>query len=578
MASRIAEAYVQITPRIDGVASKLSNQLSSEMGAVGAVGGDALGQGVGSRFAVSMKTALLVGFAAATTAIVGFAKSAITSSSDFAESANAIRVAYGEAADDVAKLGEGVATRLGLSATDFNNAAVRFSAFAERIAGESGNVAGVVDSLTSRAADFASVFNIDVSEALAVFSSGLAGEAEPLKRFGINLLDSEVKAFAYANGIGEVGKELTETEKVQARYGLLLESTAKTQGDFANTSDGLANSQRILAANFEQLRITAGTSLAPSFAVLVSAITPLVQQAGPALELLFTSLTPLFTSAASFLPTLATLFSNLLPVITLVFDAFVLVIEAALPFLIDLFKTLTPVVEALLPPVIEIVKALLPIIPAVLEIVQAFMPLIMLILPLLVTLLNTVTPILLIVAKVIAGVVGGAVSFLTGVLGGLLSVLSPILGVFQTVFSGIANIVISVGNIIIGGIEFMVNSIISGLNFMITALNKIKITAPDWLPFIGGKSFGFNLSQIAKASIGRIPQLADGGFVNSPTTALIGEAGPEVVMPLNRFEQLMGIDGSKGQTINYYAAPNQSLDAEQALLQAVKRARVITGW
>jgi hypothetical protein len=39
-----------------------------------------------------------------------------------------------------------------------------------------------------------------------------------------------------------------------------------------------------------------------------------------------------------------------------------------------------------------------------------------------------------------------------------------------------------------------------------------------------------------------------------------------------------GTNGSRGQTINYYAAPNQSLDAEQALLQAVKRARVITGW
>lgn len=578
MASRIAEAYVQITPRIDGIASKLSGQLSSEMGAVGAVGGEALGKGVGTRFASTMKTALLVGIGIATTAIVGFAKSAISSTSNFEESANAVRVAYGNAAGDVAALGEGVATRLGLSSTEFNNAAVRFSAFAERIAGESGDVGGVVDSLTTRAADFASVFNIDVAEALSVFSSGLAGEAEPLKRFGINLLDSEVRAFALANGIGESGRALTETEKVQARYGLLLESTAKTQGDFANTSDGLANSQRILAANFEELRITAGTSLAPAFAVLVSAITPLIQQAGPALELLFSSLVPLVTSVAEFLPTLAELFTNLLPPITLVFDAFVLIIEAALPFLIDLFNILTPILEALLPPIIEIVEALLPMIPAVLEIIQAFLPLIMMILPILVTLLNVLAPVLVIIAQVIGGVVGGAVSFLTGILGGLIAVLSPVLGIFTTVFTGIANIVIKIANIIIGGIEFMVNSIIDGINLMIGALNKVKVKAPDWLPIIGGQTFGFNLSQIANATLGRIPALAEGGFVDTPTTALIGEAGPEVVMPLNRFEQLMGLDANRGQTINYYAAPNQSLDAEQALLQAVKRARVITGW
>jgi hypothetical protein len=74
MASRIAEAYVQITPRIDGVASKLSSQLSGEMGKVGSIGGKALSQGVGSNFAAGMKTALKVGFAATAVAIGAFAK------------------------------------------------------------------------------------------------------------------------------------------------------------------------------------------------------------------------------------------------------------------------------------------------------------------------------------------------------------------------------------------------------------------------------------------------------------------------------------------------------------------------
>jgi phage-related protein len=578
MASRIAEAYVQITPRIDGIASKLNSQLSGQMSAAGGVGGNALAEGVGSGFGNKVSVALKVGFAAATVAIGAFAKSSITAASDFEESANAVRVAYGSAAADVAKLSTDAATRLGVSSTDFNNAAVRFSAFAERIAGSEGDVAGVVGSLTERASDFASVFNIDVSEALSVFSSGLAGEAEPLKRFGINLLDTEVKAYAVRAGIVAQGQALTETQKVQARYGLLLESTAKTQGDFANTSDGLANSQRILSANFEELKITAGTSLAPAFAVLVTAITPLIQQAGPVLAQLFESLVPLFAAVASFLPTLSTLFMGLIPIVELLFDAFTSVVEAALPFLIELFNMLLPILDALLPPIIEIVEALLPMIPAILEIVQAFLPLVMLILPLLIGLIKFLTPVLVIVAQVIAGVVGGAVSFLVGILGGLLVILTPVFDVFKAVFYGIANIVIFVANIIIGGVEFMVNSIIDGLNLVIGALNKLKFKAPDWVPLIGGQSFGFKIDKIAGAKIGRIPALADGGFVDQPTTALIGEAGPEVVMPLNRFEQLMGIGSKPGQTINYYAAPNQSLDAEQALLQAVKRARVITGW
>lgn len=226
------------------------------------------------------------GFAAGALATIGagqFLKDSIKQASDLGESINAVNKAYGDYAADVLALGDDVASRLGLATVDFNAAAVRFSAFAEKIAGEGGNVAGVVDSLSTRAADFASVFNIDVSEALRVFQSGLSGEAEPLKRFGINLLDSEVKAYAYANGIANVGAQLTETEKVQARYGLLLQATAKTAGDFADTSDGLANSQRILAANVQNLQAQIGENLTPVMATLTSAMVPLAEVVFPAI-------------------------------------------------------------------------------------------------------------------------------------------------------------------------------------------------------------------------------------------------------------------------------------------------------
>lgn len=76
-----------------------------------------------------------------------------------------------------------------------------------------------------------------------------------------------------------------------------------------------------------------------------------------------------------------------------------------------------------------------------------------------------------------------------------------------------------------------------------------------------------------------IKKFATGGFVTGPTNALIGEAGPEVVYPLKDFERMMGLDQkSTGNTLIYNAAPNQSLDAEQALFQAMKRAKVVAGW
>jgi len=70
---------------------------------------------------------------------------------------------------------------------------------------------------------------------------------------------------------------------------------------------------------------------------------------------------------------------------------------------------------------------------------------------------------------------------------------------------------------------------------------------------------------------------ASGGLVTGPTAALIGEAGPEVVIPLNRFESMMGMSGN-GKELNYYAAPNQSIDSEQELFQAMRRAKVVAQW
>jgi hypothetical protein len=72
--------------------------------------------------------------------------------------------------------------------------------------------------------------------------------------------------------------------------------------------------------------------------------------------------------------------------------------------------------------------------------------------------------------------------------------------------------------------------------------------------------------------------MAAGGFVTGPTPAIIGEAGPEVVTPLKDFERYMGLNNPKAPTVNYYAAPNNSLDAEQQLIQAMKRAKVVGAW
>lgn len=226
------------------------------------------------------KIGLAAGAALGAGAAVGITKS-ISAASELDESFNAVQVSFGDAADEVLKLGENSATAFGLSQSELNGYAVQFSAFTSQIAGADGDVAGTFENLIGRATDFASVMNIEVGDAAGSFQSALAGETEPLRKFGIDLSAATVESFAYANGIAKAGEELTEQQKVQARYGSLMEQTAKTQGDFANTSDGLANQQRILSANFEDLQATLGSAFLPIMAELVGVLNDAL---GPAME------------------------------------------------------------------------------------------------------------------------------------------------------------------------------------------------------------------------------------------------------------------------------------------------------
>ena len=314
MAERaLATAFVNIVPGTVDLERYLKGQLANDVGGAGVVAGDRMAKGTAQGFGSKIKgyfAPVAASFAASFAAfgVVNFFKDSAAAASNFAESANAINVAYGKAAPQIAALGEDAATRLGLSARAFNEIATRFSGFAGTIAGPSGDVANVIDDLATRGADFASVFNLDVNEALGLFQSGLAGETEPLRRFGIDLSAASVQSFAYANGIAKSGEELTEAQKVQARYAFLMEQTSKTQGDFANTSDSLANQQRIFAAQMEETQRKLGTALLPAMQALAAFANDVLI---PAINGFIDTLTSIGSWIADHLPTVLTFVSVL---------------------------------------------------------------------------------------------------------------------------------------------------------------------------------------------------------------------------------------------------------------------------
>jgi hypothetical protein len=224
------------------------------------------------KFAKVGAVALAAVGAAGAAFAVKFGKDAVKSASDLDESINALQVTFGEASEGMLRLSDAAATAVGLSRSQFNSFAVQFAGFTKQIAGSEGDVVDVTDTLTKRIADFASVMNLDLNEAAQVFQSSLAGSSEPARRFGIDMSAAAVELFALENGLVSSKGEMTEAIKVQARYGLIMQETEKVAGDFANTSDGLANSQRVLQAKLEDVRATVGQALVPVIASLVGLI------------------------------------------------------------------------------------------------------------------------------------------------------------------------------------------------------------------------------------------------------------------------------------------------------------------
>lgn len=97
------------------------------------------------------------------------------------------------------------------------------------------------------------------------------------------------------------------------------------------------------------------------------------------------------------------------------------------------------------------------------------------------------------------------------------------------IFSGIWNTIKGVINSILGGIEGMANGVIKGINKVIQAMNGLSFDIPDWVPVMGGKTFGFDITELSEV---KIPRLANGGITTGSTLANIGEAGREAVLPL----------------------------------------------
>ena len=209
-------------------------------------------------------------------AVAGIGIAAIKFASDLDEAINKAEVTFGDASGVIAAFALDSATSFGIS----KRAANEYTGTIGTILTASGlaqdAAADMSIEIIELASDMASFNNIELDEAIGKLRSGLVGETEPLRTVGVLLSEAAVTAEAYRSGIADVGEQLTDGEKVQARYKLILEQTEVQQGDFARTSKDVANAQRVVQARVEDAAAALGTQLLPIAAKVIGAVSALV--------------------------------------------------------------------------------------------------------------------------------------------------------------------------------------------------------------------------------------------------------------------------------------------------------------
>lgn len=212
--------------------------------------------------------------------VTGLGAVGIKAASDLNESINAVQVVFGDASKDVLAFGQNSAAAVGLSTNAFNELAATTGALLKQAGVPVSQLAGQTTDLTTRAADLASVFNTDVSDAMNAIASAIRGETEPIRRYAADVTDASLQQYALSKGITTSVSSMSNQEKMLLRTQLLMQQTAFATGDFANTSDGLANGLRIVKADLTNAAAEMGTYLLPVMRTVVAHIRDAVEWFG----------------------------------------------------------------------------------------------------------------------------------------------------------------------------------------------------------------------------------------------------------------------------------------------------------
>ena len=207
---------------------------------------------------------------------IQFLRGSAEAAASLAASQETVDAVFKGAAGSVRAFGEESVDALGLSEQAALSAASNFGTLFQGMDIGADKAAAMSKRMLELAADMAAARDVPVDQAVQALFSGLSGEAEPLKRFGVLINESTVKAKALELGLASGTDALDAQTKAMATYELILERTALMQGSWARESDGLLAQQQKMSAEWENAKAKLGAELVPALSAAAGATTDLL--------------------------------------------------------------------------------------------------------------------------------------------------------------------------------------------------------------------------------------------------------------------------------------------------------------
>lgn len=198
------------------------------------------------------KLAGAVGVAFGVASLVAFGKQAVQIASDLTEVQNVVETAFGAMTSQVDAWAKNSIKQFGMSELAAKRMASTYMAMNAGMGLNGQGAADMAMRTAERAADISSFYNKSIDESDTMLKSIWTGETESLKQIGVVMTQTNLDAYALANGFGKTTQQMTQSEQVMLRYQYVMNQTRLAAGDFVKTQDSWANQTRILSEQWKQ--------------------------------------------------------------------------------------------------------------------------------------------------------------------------------------------------------------------------------------------------------------------------------------------------------------------------------------